>query len=261
MRLRNYSFHTIKTYKGCLRIWLRWLFPTLPREVTAQEMRVFLLGLVEVGRSRSLIDQHISALRFLYCELYGWDLDRFDVARPRRESKLPRVPTRDEVLRLADAIDNRRHRLAILLLYAGGLRVSELVQLDVGDVDSERLLLHIRGAKGRKDRITLLSETLVGEVAWLQSDRTDEAPLFVGRTRGRWSTRSVQHVVARAARLAGLRAGCTPHSLRHAFATHLLEGGTDLRHIQELLGHASIQTTTRYTHMRDPRSSRLRSPL
>jgi integrase/recombinase XerD len=261
MRLRNYSFRTIKTYRNCLRVWLTWLSPQAPRDVSSEEMRGFLLQMIEAGKSRSLVDQHISALRFLYCELYGWELERFDLVRPRRERSLPRVPTRDEVLRIADAIENRRHRLAILLLYAAGLRVSELVALDVGDVDLERLLLHIRGAKGRKDRISVLSERIVEELVWLRAEREPDAPLFVGRTRGRWSTRSVQHVVARAARLAGVGGRITPHSLRHAFATHLLEGGTDLRHIQHLLGHASVQTTTRYTHMRDPRSSKLRSPL
>jgi len=260
MRLRNYSFHTIKTYRCCLRVWLRWLSSKRPRDATADDMRSFLLGLIEEGRSRSLVDQYISALRLLYCELYGWDLARFDLARPRRERKLPRVPTRVEVLRMADAIENRRHRLALLLLYAAGLRVSELVGLDVGDIDCGRLLLHIRGAKGRKDRLTLLSEQLVGELEWLRGDRPPDAPLFVGRTKGRWSVRSVQHVVTRAARLAEVR-GCTPHTLRHAFATHLLEGGTDLRHIQGLLGHANIQTTTRYTHMRSPGAVRLKSPL
>ena len=261
LRLRNYSFRTIKTYSNCLRIWLKWLAPLPPREASTEAMRRFLLDLVETGRSRSLVDQHISALRFLYCELYGWDLDRFDLVRPRRDQALPRVPTRDEILRLADALENRRHRLAVLLLYAAGLRVSELVALDVGDVELPRLLLRVRRGKGRKDRISVLSERLVEDLQWLAGDRELDAPLFTGRTRGRWSTRSVQHVVARAARLAGVPGRVTPHSLRHAFATHLLEAGTDLRHIQHLLGHASIQTTTRYTHLRDPRSSKLRSPL
>ena len=261
LRLRNYSFRTIKTYRNCLRSWLEWLLPVGPRDATAEQMRVFLLELIEAGRSRSLVDQYISALRFLYCELYGWDLDRFDLVRPRRGRYLPRVPTRGEILQLADALENRRHRVAVLLLYAAGLRVSELVALDVGDLDLPRLLLHIRRAKGRKDRISVLSEQIVGDLSWLAGGREPDEPLFFGRTQGRWSTRSVQHVVARGARLAGVPGRVTPHSLRHAFATHLLEGGTELRHIQHLLGHASVQTTARYTHLRDPRSSRLRSPL
>lgn len=219
LRLRNYSFRTIKTYRNCLRVWLSWLSPVRPREATSEQMRVFLLEMIEAGSSRSLVDQYISALRILYCELYGWDLDRFDLVRPRRERSLPRVPTRNEILRMADALENRRHRLAILLLYAAGLRVSELVHLDVGDLDLPRLLLHIRTAKGRKDRISLLSERLVEDLAWLRADREPDQPLFVGRTRGRWSTRSVQNVVARAARIAGVPGRVTPHILRHYAAS------------------------------------------
>ena len=224
-------------------------------------MREYLLGLAEVGASRSLVSQSVSALKFLYVRLYGWGDEDFDVPRPRSESKLPYVPSRDEVLAMARGTDNVRHRTAILMLYGSGLRLSELLAACVGDVDLDRLVLRVVQAKGRKDRLTLVSPRLVPELGDLIRGRTAGEPLFPSRAGTPWAPRSVQKFVSRAARRAGVASRVTPHSLRHAFATHLLEGGTDLRIIQGLLGHCDIRTTTRYTHMRDPNRLRVVSPL
>ncbi len=259
LRLRNYSPATIKTYRNCLRQFARWAAPTAPRDVSPQRVRAFLLEIFDAGCSRSLVDQYVSALKFLYVQLY--DRADFDIPRPRRESKLPTVPTRDEVLRMADSTVNRKHRLAILLMYAAGLRVSEVVRLRVRDVDLDRLLVEVRGGKGRKDRLTLLSDALVPELRTFCRSRADDAWLLPSAQGGKLSTRTLQRVVRAAAERARVRGRVTCHSLRHAFATHLLEAGTDLRYIQVLLGHRSVNTTARYTHMRDPRSIRLRSPL
>ena len=259
MRLRNYSPRSIKTYLSCVRVFLRTLGPVHPREVVSEQVRAFLLGVAERG-SRSLVDQHVSALKFLYVTLYHRDPARFSIPRPRRESALPRVPAREEILAIADALENRKHRLVVLMLYATGLRVSEIVAAKVGDLELPRLLLHVRSGKGRKDRQTVVSELLVADLYWLVGPRAPEEPLFPSSRGGTWSARSVQHVVARAARRAGVE-GVTCHSFRHAFATHLLEGGTQLRLIQGLLGHQSIVTTTRYTRMRSPGASSLLSPL
>ena len=261
LRLRGYAKRTIKTYESCLRQYTRWLWPIVPKEAPLDMPRSFLVHLVELGASRSLLDQQISALKFLYVELYGWASEELDVPRPRRRKTLPVVPTREEVLKLANALTNRKHRAAVLLAYGSGLRVGELVALDVGDVDLDELMVRVRAGKGGKDRHTVLSETLVPEVAWLQNGRADFAPLVPNAQGGRWSTRSMQYVMADACKKAGLKKRVTPHSLRHAFATHLLEGGTDLRVIQVLLGHAKIETTTRYTHVINPSRVRVTSPL
>jgi site-specific recombinase XerD len=260
LRLRNYARNTIKTYTACLRTYVKWLAGTHPREVNASQLRSFLLEEIERGRSRSWTNQAISALKFLYVELYGWDTEAFDVSRPRRGRYLPTVPTREEVLRLANGFTNRRHRLAVLLLYSSGLRVSELVRARVADLDAPRGLLVVRSGKGFKDRITVVSLELREELAWVTEGRGPHDYLMPARDGSKWSTRSVQRIVAAGADRAGL-GRITPHSLRHAFATHLLESGTDIRLIQELLGHSRIGTTERYTHMKDPRNARVRSPL
>jgi len=261
MRVRHYARKTIKEYTGCLRAYVRWLHPTVPREASAEQVRAYLLECLEQGRSRAYVDHAISALRFLYVDLYGWSKEAFRVRRPRREQALPDVPTRAEVLRMAEALTNRKHRLALLVLYGSGLRVSELVRARVRDADLDTLVLKVRDAKGRKDRLTVISSALVEDLHWIIGSRSPDAYLFPSNGGGRWTTRSVQKVVGGAAKKAGLDKHITPHSLRHAFATHLLERGTGLRYIQELLGHARIQTTARYTRMRDPHSQRIESPL
>ena len=261
LRLRNYATRTIQTYLSCLRRYATWLAPVAPRDAGPDDPRSWLMELVESGTSRTLVDQHVSVLKFLYLELYGWAPEQLSVPRPRRGRRLPFVPSRDEVLRLAAALENPKHRVAVLLLYGSGLRVSELVALNVEDVDTEALLVRVRGAKGGKDRVTILSERVVDEVHRMQGIRRGDEPLFESAMGGRWSIRSVQHVLSRARVAAGVRGQVTPHSLRHAFATHLLESGTDLRVIQVMLGHGRIETTTRYTHVVSPAKVRVRSPL
>jgi integrase/recombinase XerD len=260
--LQNYAPSTIRTYTSLLRGWINWLAPQHPRDAVDDDIKAYLYAGMALDLSRSWVDQNISALRFLYVGLYKRSSAPFDtVVRPRREQKLPDVPTKGEVLRLADAIDNRKHRVAILLMYASGLRVSEVVALNIRDVNLDALQLKIRESKGAKDRLTLLSPSLVDDLVWLIGDRGLDEPLIPSQRGGALSKRSVQHVMTRARSRAGLRIHVTCHSLRHAFATHLLEAGTDLRIIQWLLGHRSIHTTTRYTHMRDPNRMDVRSPL
>jgi site-specific recombinase XerD len=260
LRLRNYRPNTIRTYRSALLGYVRWLGPVHPRDASLEHLQGYLLFLLDGGRSRSMVDQVLSSLKFLYISLYKRHTEAdFDIPRPRREFTLPNVLTREQVLALADAVPNRRHRLAVLLLYAAGLRVSELVSANVGDVDLGALALHIRCGKGAQDRITVLSARLEEDLRWISSDRPVGAPLIPNREGERWSARSVQHVVERAAAQTGVRASC--HTLRHSFATHLLEDGTDIRFIQTLLGHARLETTTRYTHVRNAAVMRIRSPL
>lgn len=261
LRVRGYARQTIKTYTSALRAYVRWLSPLHPREADADRIRAYLLHLLDRGHSRAWLGQTISALRFLYGALYGWSDTRFDVPRPRRGRFVPSVPTREQILSMADAVSNRKHRLIVLVLYASGIRVSELCGLDIGDLDLERQLLRVRGGKGNKDRITLVAASLETDLRWLVGDRSETEPLFPSEAGGRLTPRTVQRVVGRAARSADVSGKVTPHSLRHAFATHLLEAGTDLRVIQGLLGHASVKTTQRYTHIADPRRFRVQSPL
>lgn len=232
-----------------------------PRDADAERVRRYLLDLADAGASRSLVSQNVSALKFLYVRLYRWPPKVFDVPRPRKERRLPYVPTRDEILAMASATSNHRHRTAMLMLYGSGLRLSELIALRIKDLDLDRLILRVHQGKGRKDRLTIVSPRLRDDLL-VQIGRRDPADLLLpSRSGTEWAPRSVQKFVARAAARARVSGPVSPHSLRHAFATHLLEAGTDLRVIQALLGHVDIRTTTRYAHMRDPNRVRVVSPL
>ncbi len=163
---------------------------------------------------------------------------------------------------LLSSLRNLKHRALVMLAYSAGLRVSELVRLRPGDLDRARRLLHVRGGKGRKDRYTLLSPVAAEAVGLYVDAYRPAGWLFPGTQAGHHlSTRSVQKLLARAARQTGISKRLTPHTLRHSFATHLLEAGTDLRYIQELLGHASSRTTDSYTHVTSRDLARIRSPL
>lgn len=261
MRLRNYASRTIQTYVACIRQYAQHLMPVSPRDASAEDARGWLLRIVDLGASRSLVDQHVSALRFLYGELYGREVEALSIPRPRKDRRLPHVPSREEVLQLADAVPNPRHRLAVLFTYSSGVRVSELVAVDVGDLDIEGRVVRVVEGKGRKDRLTVFSQRLVPDLERLVFGRSRLEPLFPNAHGLRWSARSMQNVVQRARVAAGLSDGLTPHSLRHAFATHLLEGGVALRAIQQLLGHRHLETTTRYARMTHPGRMRIQSPL
>lgn len=261
LRVRQYSARTVRAYATAVRQYAQWLAPVHPRDATAETVRGYLLRELERGRSAAWLGQTVSALKVLYVDLYEWPEADFRVPRPRRDTRVPRVPTREEILRMAARTHNRKHRLTILLLYASGVRVSELCSLRIQDVDLEQNVLHVRAGEGEKDRSTLLSPHLHKELRWVMADRQDSDWLFPSRSGRRWTTRSVQRVVGAAAERAEVPGPVTPHTLRHAFATHLLEAGTDLRVIQELLGHSSVKTTTRYTHMADPARSAVTSPL
>ncbi|HJN72296.1 MAG TPA: tyrosine-type recombinase/integrase [Myxococcota bacterium] len=261
MVLRGYARTTIKAYLSCLRGFVAHIDPVVPRDATDGQVRSYLLGLLEADRSRAYVNQVVSALKLLFHELYGRSAEMFVVPRPKRGVFLPRVPTREEVLAMAAVTTNDKHRLVILLLYASGMRVSELVGLRVGDVDLSRLQLRIRRGKGRKERVALLSPMLTDTLREQTHGRHPESPVIPSNAGGALTARSIQKVVGRAAAAGGVEGKVTPHSLRHAFATHLLEQGSDLAVIQVLLGHADLRTTMRYIHLRDPGRMQIRSPL
>jgi integrase/recombinase XerD len=261
LTVRGYSENTIKAYSSCLRTYVSWLSPVMPRDAADEDVRHYLLSLLDQDRTRAYVNQVVSALKLLYHELYGRTSSAFVLPRPKIGLFMPRVLRKDEVLRLAYALDNDKHQLAVLTLYASGLRVSELVKLISSDLDLNRLRVRVRGGKGRKDRMTLLSTHLVDGLSRLIRDQPPTAPVFRSNMGGALTSRTIQRVVQRGAATAGLSGKVTPHSLRHSFATHLLEGGTDLVHIQMLLGHSDLRTTMRYIHLRDPDRLKLKSPL
>lgn len=263
LRLRGYSVRTGRAYLNQLKSFLIYTGNTPPEEVPPGVIREYIFTrLASRDVSRSYHDQAISAIHFLYRHVLDRPLRLEDLPRPRKEYRLPVVLSRDEVQRLIRAIGNPKHRAIACLLYAGGLRVSEVIGLRPEDLDEERRLIHIRGGKGRKDRYTLLADNALSAVRRYQEPGVDGPWLFPGTRPDRHITaRTVQHVIETARQRAGITKRVTAHTLRHSFATHLLEAGTDLRYIQSLLGHVSSRTTEIYTHVSQAALGRIRSPL
>ena len=171
------------------------------------------------------------------------------------------VLSRKEIKKIILKIKNKKHKLMIGFAYGAGLRISEVVSLRVGDVDLKKLTVHIKGGKGKKDRITIFSKKLVKELKKRVEDKTGEDWLFESERGGKLSIRTAQVVFSVALKQVGIKRPATFHSLRHSFATHLLENGVDIRYVQELLGHANIRTTQRYTKVTNPSLRNIKSPL
>ncbi|MGA9363364.1 MAG: site-specific tyrosine recombinase/integron integrase [Bacteroidota bacterium] len=263
MRLRNYSLKTIKAYLSCLRAFVRYFRPRHPRELTNSDIKAYLLHLIETEKfAASSVNQVINAVRLLYVELYRMPLTIGHIPRPKKERKLPVVLSNSEVVRIFNAATNLKHKALLMLIYSAGLRVGEATRLRPEDIDSERNLIHIRGGKGRKDRYTILSATVLNTLREYWRIHRPERYLFEGQETGKpYSVRSIEKVFSRAAQKAEIGKHVTAHTLRHSFATHLLEQGVDLRYIQELLGHGSSKTTEIYTHVSNKTLGQIQSPL
>ena len=264
LALNGYSPRTRKVYIGHVRRFLGW-WNRPPAEAGAEAVRNYMLHLLE-GRnlSRSMQTQATSALRYCHRRVLQRPFDPGELPTPRKSQHLPRVLSRDEIERIITAGHNPAHRALLMTLYSGGLRVSEAVRLRWDDLEVSRGPLLVRGGKGRKDRYTLLSRRALAAVEEQRVRLGDPRPLWVfpgGRPDSHLTTRSAQKIVASAGHSARIGRRVTPHILRHSFATHLLEQGTDLRHIQELLGHASSSTTEIYTHVSRRELGRIRNPL
>jgi site-specific recombinase XerD len=258
---RKYSYKTIKGYLYYNRDFINYVRKG-PSEIKDEDIKDYLVYLSETkGSATSTLNQAINALKFYY----GTILKKkfvYEVKRPRKDKKLPTVLSKEEVAKILSSVDNVKHKAILTLVYSAGLRVGEVVKLKTEDIDSKRMLIHIKGAKGRKDRYTLLSEKALEIVKQYWRKYRPEKWLFGGARDDRYlSIRSVQKIFEQACERAGIRKEVTVHGLRHSFATHLLEGGTDLRYIQELLGHKDSKTTEIYTHVSTKSLGKIRSPL
>ena len=261
--LLGFSPKSRKVYLGHTRRFLERI--TVPlEEATGDDVGRYLTREVEERKvSRSTHGQILSALRVFFEQVEKRPLVMRDLPRPKKERRLPVVLSRAQVEALIGSLPRRKHRALVMVLYSGGLRVQEAVRLRPEDLDRDRSLVRVREGKGRKDRYTLLSQRAQQEVERHRLALEDDEPwLFPGAQPGRpISPRTVQKVVRDAGRRAGIPKKVTPHLLRHSFATHLLEAGTDLRYIQQLLGHSSSRTTEIYTHVSQRDLSLIRNPL
>jgi integrase/recombinase XerD len=249
LRLRNYAPRTIDTYVSQVAAFARH-FGRSPDLLGSEEVRAYQLRLLERHVSWSTFNQAVCALRFLYGTTLGRPEQLPLIPYGKRPKKLPSVLSPDEVLRLLEAAPPPRDRVLLQVAYACGLRLSELTHLQVTDIDSARMVVHVRQGKGRKDRLVPLSLRLLQELraywrvcrprTWLFPGHQPERPITNSNIQRRFS-RLVQRV--------GLTKHCSMHTLRHSYATHLLEAGTDLLTLKALLGHTSLETTARYLHV------------
>lgn len=262
MTLRNYADRTIKVYVKRVATFAEH-FGKSPKRLNASDVRAYLLFLIQEKRvSWSYYGQAICAIRLLYRVTLGKDWVVEGVASPRKEQKLPVVLSLDEVTQFFEGITSLKHRAILMTAYAAGLRISEVVDLRVADIDSRRMIIRICQGKGRKDRDVMLSPRLLTVLRAYWKAARPKDWLFPGRVPGRPITDgSVNRICIRAAENSGLGKHITIHTLRHSFATHLLEAGTDLRTIQVLLGHRSLRTTAIYTHVSAAALQATQSPL
>lgn len=267
LKLKRYSRKTIKIYSAALLAVNEWLLDSRKRDIekaTHRDLQDFFLYLTEgKGLSLSSMRIHRFSISFYYRHVLNRRVDLSFVEGLRESKHLPVVLSRDEIRSLLGAIDNLKHRTMIALIYSSGLRLSELLCLRVRDVSLDELAIHVKEGKGRKDRVTIFSEKIRDDVARFMRGKDPGEHLFqtTARGGGALSGRSVQKILERALRRADIAKKASPHDLRHSFATHLLEDGISIRHIQLLLGHKSIATTSIYTRVSSPRLKGIRSPL
>jgi integrase/recombinase XerD len=262
LEIARYSTNTIGTYLNATKLFFQHHAAKNPKDISAADIEAYQHELATTRKvSNSYLNQVVNALRYYYKDVLGDAYRVKFIERPRGERKLPKVLSEQEVAAILKAPTNLKHRCILMLIYSAGLRLGELIALERTDIIPERKQVLIRGGKGGKDRVSLLSEKLL---ALLQEYLTSYAPrhyLFEGPQGAKYSDTSVQQVFKQAKKKAGITAPATVHTLRHSFATHLLENGTDLRYIQTLLGHSSSKTTEIYTHVSTKAIGKIRSPL
>lgn len=259
---KRYSQSTIKTYTSYLKDFIEYFNGRELKEIAKDEINQYILVLIKKKNiSPSQQNQRINAIKFYYEKILNFPKQYYNIERPRKEKVLPKVISEQEVLAILQALENLKHKTIIATIYSAGLRRSELIDLRIQDVDFDKKLLYIRGAKGKKDRITILSDNTIIVLKKYLEQYKPNYWLFEGPTRQRYSASSISRVLNKATEKAGINKKVTPHMLRHSFATHILEQGVDIRYIQTLLGHESSKTTEIYTHVSKSSLANIKSPL
>ena len=262
LRLKNYSENTIKNYRNWFAFFLSSFPDRKPSDVSKNEILDFLAAFRK-SKSWSATSQNqlINSIKFFYEQLLKRPKEYYELPRAKKPFLLPTVFDESEILAIIKATENLKHKTILCLAYAGGLRISEIVNLKVRDVDSKRMVITLRGAKGKKDRQIMLSEKLLLMLRAYYKKYNPKLWMFEGQNGEQYSTRSIGLVMQQCKKKAGITKKGGIHAIRHSFATHLLEGGTDLVSIKELLGHNSIKTTMTYTHVSKKIISKIQSPL
>jgi len=259
LQLRNYSPKTVAAYTGAVRSYL------LSKENNLEtpdidHIKAYLLQKLQMHSSSRTVNVALHAIQYFYTEVLHKEC-KVHLKYAKTDQALPVVLSRIEIETLIYSVINIKHNTMIALAYGAGLRVSEVTSLRVQDIDVDQLVIHLKHAKGNKDRITIIPESLTDALRGMCMAKTPDDYVFGSERGGSLSTRSLQQVFAIALQKSGITKKATFHSLRHSFATHLLENGTDIRYVQELLGHSNIRTTQRYTQVTNPALKNIKSPL
>lgn len=262
LKLKKYSPNTIKVYLSEFGHLLGLLKGFPVENMTPKRLKDYFLYCAEKEKmSERKLNGKINAIKFYYEQVLHRPKMFFDIPRPKKPQRLPKTLSKKEVKRLFEVTTNIKHLVVLQLAYGMGLRVSEVVNIKVDDIDSDRMVVHIRGAKGKKDRYVPLPTSLLPLLKQYYVAYQPKEYLLEGQYGGQYAKTSAQHIFKTAMRKAGIRKTVGIHGLRHSYATHLLESGADMRFIQELLGHNSIKTTQVYTKVTPRSMSKIKSPL
>jgi len=261
LEIKKYAQNTCKIYIATFERFINY-YPTQDMDTLNEfDINAYIQHLILAKQSDSYINISINAIKFYYELVLNMPNRFYSVERPRLQKTLPQVLDKSEVLSIIRCIKNIKHKCLISLLYSAGLRRNEIIQLKIEDINSQRMMIHIKGAKGKKDRYTILSDVLLKDLRTYYLAYKPQTFLFEGPKGQQYSPTSIRKILNKAVHKAGIRKRVTPHTLRHSFATHLLEDGVDLRYIQTLLGHSSSKTTEIYTHVAKHVLKGIKSPL
>lgn len=262
LEIRKYSLNTARSYISHFELFMNHYVQVQNlMELGEQEIKEYISHLVKSKRSDAFIKMSINAIKFYYEVVKEMPNRFYLVEKPIKRETLPKVISKEGIFKMIECCSNIKHKCIIELLYSAGLRRNELLNLEISDIDSDRMVITVRQSKGNKDRITLLSKQLLKDLRYYYIVYKPKKYLFEGAKGGQYSSTSVARVIKRAAIRAKIQKKVTPHILRHSFATHLLESGTDLRYIQSLLGHSSSRTTEVYTNVALKGILNIRNPL
>lgn len=250
LRSKRYSESTITTYSEALKSFLVFYREKALDEITNEDVIVYNNDyILKNNLSASYQNQIINSIKLFFKIVHDSKMVIEELHRPKNAKSLPNVLSKEEAFKLIDVTANLKHKALLALIYSAGLRISEAINMKITDIDSQRMLIHVKNAKGKKDRYTLLSIKVLALLKEYYTIYKPKTFLFEGQFGEQYNSRSAQAVLHQSAKKAGITKKISLHTLRHSFATHLLESGTDLRYIQDLLGHSSPKTTMIYTHV------------
>ncbi len=258
--IKRYSINTARTYIFAFELFINYIKKPI-NTVSEIDINEYIKHLIHQKKSDSSINIAINSIKFYYEVVLDRPNRFYRFDRPRKRERLPKVISTEAIGKMISRTENIKHKCILMLLYSSGLRRQELLNLKIEDIDSERMLIRVNDGKGKKTRFTLLSETLLTSLRIYYKEYRPRYYLFEGVKNQQYSAESVVKLTRRAGIKASINFSVTPHILRHSFATHLLENGTDLRYIQQLLGHNSSKTTEIYTHVANHNFKKIKNPL